>query len=718
MGKSTSIAINVTGNVTSTLLSMRNAVQMFSKDTEGAQKKLDAFDDEVKRIKNSLPGLSNELKAAEKQFALVGDEASRLRAEEAQMNFTNAKRNLQLVSDNAKDAVKELKNLDAQGVKMDNRAGGSGGSGGAGGIVSALGAAGVTSFLGGILTDVGSAYVGSAFGTEGSTYFSSALSGLTSGAAMGAALGSIIPGLGTAIGGAIGAAVGGVGGLIQGQAKIFESKDEQFKEYYQGLYSDVTAAQAATLQGGIGIASKREQDKISFTTLLGGEANAGQYLSELVDFAAVTPFGYDSLADISKTLLAYGYKQDELLPLLTKIGDSGATLGMSPDDMNAIAVSLGRMEVSGKATSKYLNPLLERGIPVWEYLAEAMGVTEEKAVDMVNKGLVPGKVAAQALADYMGAAGEGGMARQAETYGGLVSTLEDAEAELQNAMGAGYTQARTTGLQEQIDFFEGETGAAMLDAYGQIGQWQASLENQKEQFQRDAMTGVMSGLVPESFAGTASEGRIKELAKEYAELSQDETAEAGAKMGALLAEAQAIAVNEYNASEGAQLQLETQLKLADSIKDHSALNQSYYSAGQQMAQQFSLGLKSAVDFSSLSLESAIEAHGRGVGTTADLVGKSVSGILGGGSFGNTVASLMGYPASGHAYGLDRVPYDNYPAILHEGERVLTASQARSQGDASQIVISGNNFTVREEADIGKIASELARQLEQASQLAQ
>ena len=29
-----------------------------------------------------------------------------------------------------------------------------------------------------------------------------------------------------------------------------------------------------------------------------------------------------------------------------------------------------------------------------------------------------------------------------------------------------------------------------------------------------------------------------------------------------------------------------------------------------------------------------------------------------------------------AVGLDRVPYDNYPALLHEGERVLTAQQAR------------------------------------------
>ena len=31
----------------------------------------------------------------------------------------------------------------------------------------------------------------------------------------------------------------------------------------------------------------------------------------------------------------------------------------------------------------------------------------------------------------------------------------------------------------------------------------------------------------------------------------------------------------------------------------------------------------------------------------------------------------------HRYGLDSVPYDNYPALLHEGEAVLTASTANT-----------------------------------------
>lgn len=52
----------------------------------------------------------------------------------------------------------------------------------------------------------------------------------------------------------------------------------------------------------------------------------------------------------------------------------------------------------------------------------------------------------------------------------------------------------------------------------------------------------------------------------------------------------------------------------------------------------------------------------------------VAEILGCKEFvGSGVDKVKG--ALGFAYGKDRVPYDNYPAILHQGEKVLTRNQA-------------------------------------------
>ena len=75
--------------------------------------------------------------------------------------------------------------------------------------------------------------------------------------------------------------------------------------------------------------------------------------------------------------------------------------------------------------------------------------------------------------------------------------------------------------------------------------------------------------------------------------------------------------------------------------------------------------------------------------------------------------------SSHAYGLPRVPYDNYPALLHEGERVLTAQEARAQDAGAsaqpiQITITGNNFTGSTEEMADQLAEILVRNLEQAA----
>ena len=59
------------------------------------------------------------------------------------------------------------------------------------------------------------------------------------------------------------------------------------------------------------------------------------------------------------------------------------------------------------------------------------------------------------------------------------------------------------------------------------------------------------------------------------------------------------------------------------------------------------------------------------------------------------------PKSSNASGLTRVPYDNYPALLHQGERVLTAQETRQADRASggiQVTITGNTFSVRSEQE--------------------
>jgi hypothetical protein len=65
-----------------------------------------------------------------------------------------------------------------------------------------------------------------------------------------------------------------------------------------------------------------------------------------------------------------------------------------------------------------------------------------------------------------------------------------------------------------------------------------------------------------------------------------------------------------------------------------------------------------------------------------------------------------------AFGMQRVPYNNFPALLHEGEKVLTKQQANQQKQGVTAIIRDNTFVVREEADIDKIVNLLVRKLDE------
>ena len=54
-------------------------------------------------------------------------------------------------------------------------------------------------------------------------------------------------------------------------------------------------------------------------------------------------------------------------------------------------------------------------------------------------------------------------------------------------------------------------------------------------------------------------------------------------------------------------------------------------------------------------------------------------------------SIPTFLLGGYAVGLDRVPYDNYPALLHKGEMVLTAAEASAYRFGGSSGVGGGTF---------------------------
>lgn len=671
MARDISIMISAKDNFTQAITTMRNANNSFNKDVTGLSQKLDELNKNKITLKIDTDKAKSALKEAEKQFISTGSAADKMSLEMASAKYDNAKRNLNLVSKNARKAEKDILNMTNAVSKADNRAGGIGKKSGIAGTVSTLAKAGLTKMLGDTATQVGNTMVSSAFGSETGTMFGSTLSGVATGAAMG----SIIPGVGTAIGGAVGAGIGAINGVT----KNFENEDNAFKSVVQESYNSLKQQENDTLTNGSSIASTREKDKISFTTMLGSKENSSKFLSDVTGFANKTPFEYDQLTKISKTMLAYGYKQKEILPELTKVGDAGSALGMSPEDMNFVATSLGRMRSTGKTTLEYLNPLLERGIDVWGYLSKASGKSKEQVQEMASKGLIPGAQAAKAISDYMGEAYKNSMNLQSNTFGGLKSTLEDAKNSLDAEMGNGFNEERKKGMRAQIDWFGGSNKSRMKNAYSMIGQWKASLKNEEEKAIRDAMNSAMNS---DDYKKAAAQNNRVE-------------------MGKLLAKAQIDGENTYKKSDGYKLQLESDKSLASSIRESMKEDGIYKKYGYEMGIEFSKGLA--------------QTAGPGI-REATMPPKNILAKGAGGSFvtgadkGGGRDPKTGRLKNSAATGLFRVPYDNFPVLLHEGETVNTAVEARSARNSPTITITGNNITVREDADIDKIARALAEKI--------
>ena len=642
-----SIAISAQDSYSSAIKSMAQITKSFSKDMDEMEETLHKLNTNKYSLKLDADAALKELKALEKQFAETGDEADGLKAQMAKANYDNIKRNLDLVTKGAREAETQMKKTGEAFRKADNQSFG----GGFKSVVSSLAAAGAGNMIAGLAQNAANALMASASGDAGGTLFSSALSSAISGAAMG----SVIPGLGTAAGAAIGAGVG----LLSGGSQIFEKWDDAFKSYVQEAAEEQQTKMSGDIESGSSIAAGREQKKLAFTTLLGSEAKASDFLDEVKAMASTTNYTYDEITGYAKSLVK-PFGTGQTMDILTALSDTSAALSLNESDNSVLIAGLSRMKLTDKTSLVYLNYFSERGIDVYEALSkwgDAATVAQK-----VSAGKIKGSEAVEALLAYMQEQYGGLSAQMANTYEGMMGNLEDAKANAQEQYGIGYNENRKEGIQAEIDWYEDESADEANQA---IGAWYAHLDNEKERYRREA------------------EAKMKE-SDEYQQAKAEGDA---AEMGRLIMQARAQGMNEYNASEGAQEALAAEKALVEGIRGDTALRNDYWDAGYEMGQEYSKGWAA--------------------GRAANPVEVEYFDVTG------------GHQSYRRAMGQQVVPYDNFPALLHQGERVLTASQARAAdqgaGPRVQVTVTGNSFYGSdkdlEDRVARRVASEVVRAVE-------
>ncbi len=184
----------------------------------------------------------------------------------------------------------------------------------------------------------------------------------------------------------------------------------------------------------VSIRGQFQQLEVAFETMLQSKVKANAMMSEVVDFAAKTPFQLTEVASGTKQLLAYRIEQEKIIPTLKALGDVSAGLSVP---IGRLILNYGQVKTAAKLTGRELRDFNMAGVPLIAELSKNLGKTETEIQSMVSAGKIGFKEVEEAFKTMTS---EGGrfadlMDKQSGTITGRISNLKDNIDKMMNDIG-------------------------------------------------------------------------------------------------------------------------------------------------------------------------------------------------------------------------------------------------------------------------------------------
>lgn len=200
----------------------------------------------------------------------------------------------------------------------------------------------------------------------------------------------------------------------------------------------------ACVKAGAPAAKEYEAINVALSTLsknLGGSEDTAALAKDIQLLAANGVGNLEQLTTAAKTLMVtFQGNQNVVKALLPVYDDIAAGLGITADQMAQLTA---RVQATGTVETEVINMLRDRGVPIYQLLAETMGVTDEKARELAKNG----QISAAAWNDVV--------TRLHENYKGLSAelsgkTMEGAQATLDKMREMAYQVAAEANNAERI----------------------------------------------------------------------------------------------------------------------------------------------------------------------------------------------------------------------------------------------------------------------------
>lgn len=179
-------------------------------------------------------------------------------------------------------------------------------------------------------------------------------------------------------------------------------------------------------QAWLDYSNKLQTTQIAFTTMMGSAQLAQDHLKELQRFALKTPFQFGELIDASQRMQALGFRAEQVIPILTDVGNAVAAAGGGSERLDRVTLALSQIQSKGKVMTQELNQLAEAGIPSFKILQQELGKSRSQINELTKDGQISSKVFLDAFQKFSQQNFGGLMEAQSKTFSGAMSNIKDA----------------------------------------------------------------------------------------------------------------------------------------------------------------------------------------------------------------------------------------------------------------------------------------------------